>query len=151
MGNTSSTLSRRLTVLGLAVAVSAASGCKLFERELNSWEPPDEEEEAGFVVLTSSVRIETRTTGNLPDYDGYSVWYDGGQAQPIGINETLVVGPVHWKPGENPGWYLGKVAPNCSVHAGSRNPDRPETWSLGRWYLAPDGVTERTVDVVCEV
>ena len=151
MEHTSSTLSRRLTVLGLAVAVAAASGCQLFERELNSWEAPDEEEDSGFVVLTGSVRIETRTTGNYPDFDGYSVWHDGGDKQPIGINESLLVGPVHWKPGQNLRWYLGSVAPNCSVRGGTRNPNRPQTWALGRWYLATGGVTDRTVEVVCEV
>ena len=151
MHSTRSAIFKYLSVFGLTLAVIAASGCRLFERELNSWEPPPEGDESDFVTLSGSVHVETRTTGNHPDHNGYTIWYEQGTRSPIGANGTVVVDGVQWRLGENPRWFLGEVAPHCRVSGGFRDPQRPDIWSLGRWFLTPDAITERRVDVVCEI
>ncbi len=149
-GSTHSTLSRRLMVLGLAAAAAASSGCKAFERDPNAWEAPEDPEDSAFFSLTGTVEVETRTTGSLPDHDGYSIWHEQTQKLLIGTDETIVVNEVRWDPGLFPRWYLGRVSPHCKVLGGTRFPERPETWYLGRWFLNDGGTVKRTVDVNCD-
>ena len=149
MRDSNSTLIRLFVFLGLALA-GATSGCKIFEREVTALDQPEEEEGSPLFPVSGTVRVVTRTTGSLPDHDGYSIWHEHMRKLPIGIDETLVVNDVRWDPGLFPRWYLGRVGPQCKVVGGTRFPERPETWYMGRWFLNAGGVVERTVDVVCD-
>lgn len=61
---------------------------------------------------TGSIEATTSTSGIDEDPDGYTVTVDGGSAQPIGTDATIVIAGV--SPGDR-SVELGDVAGNCAV------------------------------------
>ncbi|HUP53366.1 MAG TPA: hypothetical protein VM198_12870 [Longimicrobiales bacterium] len=89
------------------------------------------------VPITGSVQVTTVTTGIDIDPDGYTVSVDGGTAQAIGVDATIVIsGVVH---GERTVQLLN-LQSNCSVVNG----DNPRTVTV-----PGEGTVETTFEVSC--
>jgi len=76
----------------------------------------DEATDVAFAVscgpTPGTIAVSVTTIGSLLDPDGYTLTVDGGRAQQVGVNGTLVVSDV--EPGSH-SLELTGVAPNCLV------------------------------------